>query len=529
MIIAPANRADTLEGDGWQFNGNTITAPLTTPTRGRLELRNLTPSRPYRLRLAFTSSAKRSSGATYIRVQGTIYAFPSGSAVAGVWKEFTLDPTRPPLVEFAGELASGYSRISIRLDIHLDAELDGPERFALLAWTPRPETRSARLGEARLGSLVLPDLSYVTEYFILGKSRLGRGILRETPSLKWWQDITGPATTITTWRGYHWDGFTGKGEIGSLSARFYTALEPRASGLIRGTPIILIDLITRRRLFTGTIRKTVTTPHKAGTYEVTIEAIDKIGELSAVQKYQETSANARHWVTFIDTLLKDFPYTTAVTPGRTCPALGSLVMDATLVQYLDIVCATAGVTWWADADGTLRFIDTRGERPPTLLEFTTGTASPRGTLIHIHDANAAIDTEQFISTLEATNHNGSKVDGQWQDSTETVRATNDTLAASYGVARVSIDTCAISAGQLEALLADRVANYKPRQIVQSVAITPWKKTAAHRDTRTLELLGTLELGQTHRVSFRGETTPVTVSGIRYTITPTTITTQIDLY
>ncbi|OFS75707.1 hypothetical protein HMPREF3167_02490 [Trueperella sp. HMSC08B05] len=529
MIIAPANLADTLEGDGWTFAGNTITAPLTTPTRGRLEPRNLSPARPYRLRLAFTNSAKRSSGATYIRVQGTIYAFPAGSTVAGVWKEFKLDPTRPPLVEFAGELAPGYSRISIRLDIHLDAELDGPERFALLAWAPRPETRSAKLGEARLGSLVLPDLSYVTEYFILGKSRLGRGILRETPSLKWWQDITGPATRITTWRGYHWNGFTGKGEIGTLSARIYNALEPRATGLIRGTPLILIDLTTRRRLFTGTIRKTITTPHKVGTYEVTIEAVDTIGKLSAVQKYQETSDNPRHWVTFIDTLLKDFPYTTAVTPGRKCPALGSLVMDATLTEYLDVVCATAGVTWWATADGTLRFIDQRGETPPELLEFTSGTGNPQGALVHIHDAHAAIDTEQFISTLEATNHTGAKEDGQWQDTTETVRATNDTLAASYGMSRVSIDTCAYSRDQLHALLAERVAEYKPRQIVQSVAITPWKKTAAHRDTQTLELLGTLDLGQTHRVSFRGETTPVTVSGIRYTITPTTITTHIDLY
>ncbi|MGV4377719.1 hypothetical protein [Trueperella pyogenes] len=528
MIIAPANQGDVFEGDGWKFDGNSITAPLSTPTGGRLQLQGLSPARKYRVNIAFNVGTGQSTGKTYLRVQGQIYNFPAGTYPALVYRSFDIDPTRPALIEFKGELGRGQFRISVTLELHLDGELEGPHRFALMAWLPRPQTASAKLGEARLGSLTFPDLKYTTEYFKLGVSRLGYGILREKPGLQWWRDITAPVTHITTWRGLHFNGFTGKGEIGTLTARIYNELEPRASQLIRGTDIILVDLVTRRRLFTGKIRKTITTPFKTGKYDVTIEAVDRIAELSAVDKYQSTSTDDRHWTAALEDILGDFPHAFQLSPGQTRPAIGSLATEASLTEYVDILSATAGVTWWADRDGVIRAIDTRGITPDRKIEFAAGRPMTSLTTVRVHDADATIDTEDLIATLEATNHTATKIEGDWQDTTTTLRATNETLAATYGRNKVTIDTAAYSTAQLELLLQEKIRDYTPRQVVKSVTVTPWKKTAAHFDPATLTAVSGVDLGELHAVSFRGDRADMTITSIRQNITPTSWTTTIGL-
>ncbi|WP_434700230.1 hypothetical protein [Trueperella pyogenes] len=103
MIIAPANQGDVLEGDGWKFDGNSITAPLSTPTGGRLQLQGLSPARKYRVNIAFNVGTGQSTGKTYLRVQGQIYNFPAGTYPALTYRTFEIDPSRPALIEFKGE------------------------------------------------------------------------------------------------------------------------------------------------------------------------------------------------------------------------------------------------------------------------------------------------------------------------------------------------------------------------------------------------------------------------------------------
>ncbi|XCB29644.1 hypothetical protein RQN30_10735 [Arcanobacterium hippocoleae] len=251
----------TTDTAGIDIHDGQFLFPYSSQTRIALEIQNLDPAREYEIEISFTQARYASSGKAYIRVQNQLYNFGYGQTLAGTSRRFTLDLAAPLTVEIQSETDYS-SRCGARIFLYSTGSMQGTNRVCLLAHTPRPEYGQAVLGKAVLGAFNLPDQTRTSEWFTLGQTRLGYGILSEKKSLNTWKNISNPATDIEYTRGVAFNGFTCQGQIGTLTARIYNALDPRASNLIHGTPIKLIDSATRRTLFTGKISKTISTQEK---------------------------------------------------------------------------------------------------------------------------------------------------------------------------------------------------------------------------------------------------------------------------
>ncbi|ALD74582.1 hypothetical protein [Trueperella pyogenes] len=433
---------------------------------------------------------------------------------------FTVDPKRP--VKIA---VSGYSG---RLAISLTSSGNnaGPHRLAVLAYIPRPEYVSAILDACRLDQFTLPDPATVLPWFRLDESYLDHGVLEETPNLLSWRNIIDPATEIEITRGISYNGMTGKGETGILTMRIYNALDPRASGLIRGTQIIVQDTTTRTPLFTGAITATSSRPAKDGSYTVTITAADRGYQLAQTTKYQDTRPSPTDWITAANSLLKDHPATiTGSTLNR--PQIGSVVREASLTEYLDMVCATVGATWWINRYGAIEIHSAVSaiEECELVADTPSHTALP---VLSLSDADAEFDTSNVISHIEATNHEAEKEPDGWQDHTRTVRATSTTNLATYGDNRITIDTVAAQADALETLLNAYVTQYSPNQVINRAVVTPWaERHHIARDEEITTIVG-LDIMTAVATSYRGESATQHITAITHRISPETWQTSLNL-
>lgn len=488
------------------------------------QLDPLDPARDWTLNLTIRT-ASALTGAAVFAFQGEPWA-PTGT-LNGQSHTWTFDSELAPILEVSG-LTQG---ATLTVEIEQYGLTDGPGRLAVLAYTPRRDFQSAILGQAILGSFQLPKPDAIRPWFILGESYLGYGTLPQGSSFNTWYSFIDDGLTVETTRAMNWNGFTTTGEVGTAAITFLNAHDPRSSNLRRNTPIIVLDCSTRRALFTGIISKASSTQEKDGTYRVTITAIDKIGEAAKVTKWQETrDGQAVWWTLGIDQLLASFPHTiTTINPASSRPTIGDMVKESTLVQWIDIYAATAGVHWWTDRRNTIQF---RDEPPTEPLGAITALGQAPADLpaLHATDAAANWDTDQLSATLEATN-NTAAYDlerGEWTGSTTTVRATNTTLEASYGPSTMSIETAAADPTALQAHLAERVKNYTPRQVMTGAQFRPWDARLNHLHGEQITRLVDLDLMDPITATYRSETTTLHITGIKHTITPLEWSTSLDL-
>lgn len=432
---------------------------------------------------------------------------------------FAPDMTSPVTLSVAGY------RGDLRVKLTPDGDTVSPRRLALLAYRSDPAWTSAALDTARLDSFHLPDPSRPQPWFTLNETRLDRGVLEDEPRTHRWQNILTDATEIEVSRGISYDGMTGKGETGTLTGRFYNALDPRSSGIVRGTQVRLLDVATRETMFTGRVRSTVSTPAKDGTYTVTIHAADRGLDLAQTVKYQDTRRAPAAWETVARELLADHPTSIDPAPGR--PLIGSVVREASLTEYVDQLAATAGVTWYVDRRNVIQFKAT----PPTgnVAELVADTPPyTLGPRLHLSDATAVFDTSKVISHVEATNHEAARSSDGWEDHTRTVRASSPTNFASYGENRVSLDTVAADHGQLARLLDRYMDAYEPAQVVSSATIIPWHEAHHIRRPKEIKELVSLDILDAVATSYRNEQAKQHITRITHQITPTSWRTRLDL-
>lgn len=461
-------------------------------------------------------------GLPAIGFQGAIWN-PSRYALSGATRSFVIDADLPLDIDISG-LRYG-TRIAVTVEC--SGPLDGPRRLALLAYTPRMEMRGKLFGTAVFNAATFPDETKTRPWAIFEQSFFDRSQFPVGGTLYSWYPIHGPATEITYTRGITYNGFTGNAEPGTLSARIYNDLDPRASSLIRGTPIVLIDCATRTRLFTGTIDKTISTPAKDGTYTVEISAIDAIGELAATTKYQETRRSAVRWDKAMRELIKDRPISTTLS-GDGRPYIGDMVKEASLTEWIDIYAATAGIVWWADRYGVITMRASPASSPVAAIVMD-GVQSSSLPVLEPVDAVATVDTSTAIATIEATNNSAVRNEqGEWQGTTTTVRATNATIAAEVGNTRLTIETAAGNIFDLQTLLNSAVEAYTPHQVLDSVTVTPWHEaTGTYRETE-LNTLISLEVMDPVATAYRGTEATQHITQITQTIMPTSWTTSLTL-
>ncbi|WP_311777446.1 hypothetical protein [Trueperella abortisuis] len=432
---------------------------------------------------------------------------------------FYPDPSLPVAIQVVGYTGRVY------INITTGGEHTSPRRLALFAYAPFPEYQGAILDAVRLDQFTLPDPERTFNWFILDQSYLDRGVLVDEPSFYGWRNIIDHATSIDLSRGISYNGLTGKGETGTLTAQFYNALDPRASGLTRGTEIILSDIHTRRRLFTGTITSTTSTPDKDGTYTVTITAADRGYQLAQTQKYQDTRPSPASWESVAASLLKDHP--TNITPASSRPLIGSVVKEATLTEYLDMLAATAGATWWISPTNVITVNPAPTSTPVAeLIADTPAHTNLPG--LNLSDADATLDWANIISHIEATNNEAARGAEGWENHTRTVRAASATNLASYGENRVSVETMAANPSELEQLLTGYMDAYTPAQVLRTATITPWSHHHhIRRDNELTTLIG-LDIMDAVATSYRNETAVEHITRIAHHITPLTWQTTLEL-
>ncbi|MDE1641793.1 hypothetical protein [Actinotignum sanguinis] len=446
-----------------------------------------------------------------VGVQGAVHPFTSPRA-----QTFTLDPLLPVVVRFEGWRA--YARFKIT--IITDSDALGPGRAVLMAYLPRRDYVSAILGKAILGSFTLPDPERVKPWFILGISRVGYGTLSAAPERSAWYEIQGAATSITTTRGVTYTGVSGQAMLGTLEARIINSLDPRASGLIKGTPLRLIDRATRAAIFTGRLEKTISTPEPRGGYTLTLTAHDAVAITGAKTKWQETRAKPVTWQAGFRQLLEQLhlPAGYKITGAATRPKLGDMVKESPYTTWLDIFAATCGVTWYVDARGVLRVIDA----PPATLRGEIVFTKPETGLPAITPTSAAaqIDTSTIFTGITATNNAAERgEDGRFQGTTTTLRTDSATLAGAYGTNTAQIETCAASIPELSEHLRGLMRSYQPEQALTAVEATPWNDDMNHRDNAALSRLLALEILDALTANYRGTRAVTHITGIRHEITP----------
>lgn len=395
-----------------------------------------------------------------------IYVVPTSSitvAVQGIVQtttiaqtlRFSLNTSNPVIIDAT---APGGARVYPQVVSSAEADSD---RFALLAWTVKPEFHNAVLGTAILGSFALPNLTVPTRGTVLGVSVLGATTLEPEPSINTWRNILGSATEIQVTRGVIYNGFTSKADIGTLEVSIFNALDPRSSTLVRGTPLVLIDAHRRRPIMTTTIEKTVSQPDKDGTYTVTITGYDAVAQTAQIKKYQDTRSVGIAWNQAVAGLLGDLAYTITATAG-TSPLIGSLVKESTLTEYLDIYTATAGASWFVNKAGGLVFTDSLPrEARCYITDSSSNSALP--TLSPV-DIEAEFDTASVISTLEANNNYATKdANGDYQGATTKIRVENAQNTLAYGQNTQTIETAAVNTTALRDYLAQLLSSYAATQ------------------------------------------------------------------
>lgn len=536
------------EPDGNRDNYPTTTI-YVTDGRGRIDLMPLDPSRRSTITLTVQTGNHYQRITPTLTVQGhtrQIETIPASET-------FELDPYLERVITIDGFTPG------TKLDVNVETELppitsgaeNTPHRIGLIAYVPRREYAPARLGTARLGGFHLPSPIRSCPWFRLGSNRLGYGTLSTSDDYHGWTSILAPVTQIDTHRAIDWNGITGRGDVGIMTVTIYNQLDPRASGLIRGVTVQLLDNVTRARLFTGTIAKIVSNPRKDGTYTLTLEIHDHIAAISGVKKYQETTAVNLTWTDYLrKNTVKDIPALPSGLTGSPIwikdqeydrPRIGAVKREATLTAYIDALAATVGATWWVDPAGIVRFRLGPEASPAAYIDMGEAAGNYQAALpyrdwfgnledrvISPTNANATFDTSSALSGVNAINHTITlDNDGGTDGTTTTISVDAPTNAAAYGVNPLEIDTMAADVDQLRQSLAWLLESYEPAQVITSATFDPLRAPHATPGKDLTTLTG-IDLANLVGTRYRGALAWLMVTGISHTITPTSWTTTLDL-
>lgn len=458
-------------------------------------------------------------GGGYIVFQHEIYT-PS---ISQPRHTFTIDPHGSLSLDFIDMTRSA----SVTVTIEGSASPEGSARIALLAYLPDPAYNSALLGSAILGAFSLPSRTARTDWTILGRSYLGASFLYSAPDFHHWHTITSNALSIDIVRGLETTPMTAAASVGTLTASFINALDPRASALNRGTRIIAMDMLTRRRLFTGCLESFESTPEPDGTYTVTITAFDTVAQLSAVKVYQRTLNRPTDWRTAFADLLGDIPHALHGYVGR--PTIGALVKEASLAQYLDIYAATAALSWWIDAQGVINIVPEH-DSEPTLGLAISSSHSVRGERLDPVSVNASLNTGHICTAIEIENNLASydSEHKEWRASSETIKIDNPTLMRAYGHRPERIETCGRS-DLLRTYYMSKIYTYDPWQGITNASflLYDWGNYIdAHTQASALICS---DIGTVVDVSYRNQTPALEyITRIEHHISPHTWTCSINL-
>ena len=390
--------------------------------------------------------------------------------------------------------------------------------------TPRASANLFILGKSRLSRAALTHYQIEPGTFIIGQSRLGEGVIKPTPLAYWWRNVTNPATSISTRRGIQWDGLNAGAEAGTIGAKIYNALDPRAIGAIWGTPLRCFHIPTRTPIFNGAVSSTKVTPAKDGTYTVNIQGADKVQELASIKRYGCVNAEKQTWQQRASDLLDRHRIkwqAIEATSPRNIP-MARTVYESTLVSHLDLLASTQRGIWWLNRAGVVCICP--GNPKATPAYTLTDTHADDATALnpwYYTQAAAGFDSVNLVTEVEVTNQ-GAKQDenGKWQaDETTYPGVVNPTLAATYGTRTGQITVNATSRENALFLAASAVNAQDPKTALTACTVNALTKLDAALSVDVMTPVLTV---------IRGERSTAYISSINHEITPYEWLTNLEL-
>lgn len=401
----------------------------------------------------------------------------------------------------------------------------GPRRLLFEAYLPNASLYHRLIGDLTLGVYRFPSETLYGSYFILGESRLNWSRLPGVADEYRWTNLTDPATRITVNRELEDTGVTLRATPATLSVEIYNALPPRAIGLIRGTPVRLYDTVTRLPVFTGLLDVPPTEITEAtGEYRVTVNAVDLVGVLAQITRYQATA------ITTVNDALAELLDKTGL-PWRlsatsSLPALNGVIREASLTEYLDMVAASFNGAWYVARDGVITFKQ-GGDAQRYYL-----TDQPDSSPLALHYVRGAIeyDPATAVSDLEITRYSTGLDDkGELESIETTILVTNEQTRKEYGQRTVSVDMATASDQTARTIGAAMLGAHEPRPTLSSVTFAPYDKYDGANHATELDALLSLELRDIMTATYRNQAlTAISITGISHVITPSTWRTELKL-
>lgn len=506
---------DPMRLDEWVNLGREKDGFITFEGNNKGEITNLAPSTWHTLKIeavAFGANPR-------LQVQAKTYQLKTGR------KTFLTVKTRVETPVTVAVYGAENTQIKITPAREFNHEPVIPaEMVELDLAVPRASANLFILGKSRLSRAALTYYQIEPGTFILGTSRLGEGVIKPLPLAYWWRNVTNPTTSISTRRGIQWDGLNAGAEAGTLGAKIYNALDPRAIGAIWGTPLRCFHIPTRTPIFNGSVTSTKVTPAKDGTYTVNIYAADKVAELASIKRYGCVNKEPQTWQERAADLLDPhgikWQPIPAITP-RNIP-MARTVYESTLLSHLDLLASTQRGTWWLNRAGVVCICP--GNPKATPAYTLTDTHADDDTALnpwYYTQAAAGFDSVNLVTEVEVTNQAAKQDEqGKWQaDETTYPGVINPTLAATYGTRTGQITVNTTSKENALFLAASAVNAQDPKTALTGCTVNALTKLAAALEVDVMTPVLTV---------IRGERATAYISSINHEITPYTWLTNLEL-
>lgn len=347
-----------------------------------------------------------------------------------------------------------------------------------------------------------------------------------------WTSILGPCTQITARRGVSTTGPILTAQTGTLTLDALD-LDPRALGIVRGTPIRLYHWPTRTPIWSGRVDTLTTTPLITGGLTTQIVAVDDVALLVAITRYgaRPTGGGTEPWAARIARLMESAPAVAYEITGSTAALVCPTVWETSLANHLDAAIATTGGAWWARRDGGIIVAATLPDTTSAELALTDDPQTfHTATCWHYYDGAAAWSSAGLTSQIEATNHDAAPDDdGEWRADDQTITVTDATTTAAWGGTAARVDLIAADSVAAEAA-ARRLLTRAPAAPTVSQASTAHLDHRRPRTAQAARMAAAARLDPLTPViaTQRGETSRALVASVTHTISPLTWTTTTDL-
>lgn len=258
-----------------------------------------------------------------------------------------------------------------------------------------------------------------------------------------WSDITDIVASIDISKGIDANRITSKGTVGTLTASLLPDDDTFVNYIPYGTPLIVQDIVTRERLFTGATRSLTLTPDKKGKYTAKIEACDYIDQLSKMQPLPEDGAAlANYEVAITSLLLKcDVPFKFLKNYWAAKPEdVFEIRENSSMSTHLDIYAASCGAVWYVDSYGrvVIDLLDKNSMKPDRNIAIDSNY-SFNGEKLDPTDIRTGLNFAEIITAVEINNKYITAESTKTQ--TKTLLLENTNLVKLYGKNVERIETC----------------------------------------------------------------------------------------